>query len=214
MDFITFFVLIVDLFTTIYAQTSPRVAPISPLVKPVIGGKTSLACQNIEGTPPIQLNWFKDGKELSNSQSIKIRTIEDSSMLILDPISTSHSGNYTCKVSNNFGSDSYSTELLIEGPPFWITKPRHIKAKIGQTIELDCIASGFPKPEIVWKKFTDDMWTNINYLQNVQISNDHLIINSIDRLHAGSYGCSASNKIEPNLWTEFVIMVEVDITFI
>ena len=89
--------------------------PFSPLIKPVIGGKTSFACQALTGSLPLTFNWFKDGKEMKELPSTRIRANEDISTLVIDSISSSHSGNYTCKISNRFGSDAFSIELRVEG---------------------------------------------------------------------------------------------------
>ena len=89
--------------------------PFSPLIKPVIGGRTSFACQSLSGSHPIQIKWFKDGKELHDSSYIRIRSNEEPSTLAIDLITSSHSGNYTCKITNRHGDDSYTTELLVEG---------------------------------------------------------------------------------------------------
>ena len=83
----------------------------------MIGGKTSFTCQSLSGTPPLLITWFKDGKELTSDllPSIKLRTSEEVSTLVIDSIKSSHSGNYSCQISNRYGADLYSTELVIEG---------------------------------------------------------------------------------------------------
>lgn len=91
--------------------------PFSAPIKPMIGGKTSLTCQSLFGSPPLTIIWYKDGVQLTDSpsKSIRIQSMEALSALIVDSITSSSSGNYTCKISNRYGSDSYTTELLIEG---------------------------------------------------------------------------------------------------
>ena len=89
--------------------------PFTPSIKPVLGGKTSLSCQSLFGSPPLEISWLKDGKQITDSNSIKIRTIEESSILIIDSITSAHSGNYSCNISNRYGQDSFSTQLMIEG---------------------------------------------------------------------------------------------------
>lgn len=96
--------------------SGPKVSLLTPSIKPKIGSKSSLTCQALSGTLPLQISWFKDGKEIREEvNSMRIRTNEDISNLVIDSISSSHSGNYTCKISNRFGSDFGSIELKLEG---------------------------------------------------------------------------------------------------
>ena len=94
---------------------APKVAPFSSLVKPKVGGKTSFTCQSISGSHPVRVTWYKDGNEIHDTSSIRIQSNGDPSILIIDSISSDHSGNYTCKMSNRFGYDSYTAQLLVQG---------------------------------------------------------------------------------------------------
>ena len=106
-------------------------------------------------------------------------------MLSISTISSSHSGNYSCRISNRFGSDSFTSELIVEGtvkllvypmifniynvsyhllgPPQWLEKPEMtIKSILGEKIVVKCSASGYPKPNIQWKikKGSNSLYTN------------------------------------------------------
>ncbi|XP_053206724.1 palladin-like [Panonychus citri] len=162
------------LINCVHGQESPKVAPFSSLVKPVIGGKTSFTCQSLTGSPPFQMKWFKDGTEIVDSSTIKIRTNEELSSLIIDSIKSSYSGNYTCKISNRYGQDSYSTELLVEGPPNWIDKPSNVKTKLFQPIILRCAASGYPKSKTEWKKLEGSEWINVSPNNQITIKDESL----------------------------------------
>uniref|UniRef100_T1K1W5 Uncharacterized protein n=1 Tax=Tetranychus urticae TaxID=32264 RepID=T1K1W5_TETUR len=183
----------------------PKVAPFSSTVKPVIGSKTSFFCQSLSGTPPLQIFWIKDGNELRDSTETRIRNLEDSSVLHIDSIKSSHSGNYTCRISNRYGHDSYTAELIVEGPPNWIEKPNNVKSRVHQMINVRCLVSGYPKPTITWKKLQGSSWTQFE--TNSQHKHDLQIMNAT-KSHEGRYGCSASNGIEPDLWSEFDISIE------
>ncbi|XP_053206727.1 cell adhesion molecule DSCAM-like [Panonychus citri] len=194
----------------IIGQEIPKVNPFSPFIKPVIGGKTSFTCQSLFGSAPLSITWVKDGQEISDSSEIRIRNIEDSSMLIIDSIKSSHSGNYSCRISNRYGSDSYSSELLVEGPPSWIEKPHDVKIHIGETIEIKCSTAGYPKPRINWKKLKGSSWTSLDSSDLFKrIDDNQLSIVNASPKHSGKYGCLVSNSIEPNLWSEFNIAIDV-----
>ncbi|XP_053205971.1 peroxidasin homolog [Panonychus citri] len=133
-------------------------------------------------------------------------------MLIIDSIQSSHSGNYSCKISNRFGYDTFTTELLVEGPPNWIEQPKDIKSHHGETIIVNCKVSGHPKPRIQWRRLSGSSWINFvsegTRIKNIELENDKLIITNVSRSDNGRFGCSAINGIEPNLWSEFEISIE------
>ncbi|XP_053206679.1 cell adhesion molecule DSCAML1-like isoform X4 [Panonychus citri] len=202
---------------TVHGLESPKVNPFAQAIKPVIGGKTSFTCQSLSGSSPLQITWFKDGKEIFDSSEIRIRNIEDSSLLIIDSIKSSHSGNYTCKITNRFGHDSYTTELVVEGSPNWIEKPKDIKSHYGETITVNCLVSGYPKPKVQWKRLEGLTWLNIGSSgfseSKMQQLGDKLTIRNVTRSTNGRYGCSISNGLKPDLWSEFDISIEVPAEF-
>ncbi|XP_053206708.1 cell adhesion molecule DSCAM-like isoform X1 [Panonychus citri] len=211
--FITFICLNSN-FLLISGQEKPKVNPFGPFIKPVIGGKTSFTCQSLSGSPPLHVSWFKDGNELTDSVSVRIQSNADPSMLIIDSIQSSHSGNYSCKISNRFGYDTFTTELLVEGPPNWIEKPKDIKSHHGETIIVNCKVSGHPKPRIQWKKLTGPSWKTLddNFMINMKQSKDKLIIGNSSRSVNGKYGCAASNGVNPDLWSEFDVTIEGNVS--
>lgn len=77
-------------------------------------------CQLLEGSTPLSFRWSKDGHQLNSvpTESVGVAIIEhheDYSSLVIDPVSGKSSGNYTCLVSNSYGSDTYSNVLIVEG---------------------------------------------------------------------------------------------------
>jgi hypothetical protein len=179
----------VEQFANSCLLSGPRVSLFTPQTKPVIGSKSSFTCQASAGSLPLNILWFKDDKEISDSATIRIRTIEDVSNLIIESISSSHSGNYSCKIANRFGSDSSSIELKVEGesclvsgvtissncvldifvgPPTWNEKPENLDIRFGGNGSIKCSANGYPKPKNDWKvlKGCDLLqWKIINFTQ-------------------------------------------------
>ncbi|XP_053212494.1 cell adhesion molecule DSCAML1-like isoform X4 [Panonychus citri] len=193
---------------------SPKVAPFTSLVKPVIGGKTSFTCQSLTGSTPLQINWLKDDKQIEDLPAIKVLTNGEVSTLIIDTIQSTHSGNYTCRITNRYGHDSQSTQLLVEGPPNWINKPSSMKFKLSQSVIMRCAASGYPEPKTQWKRLQGSSWIELNsFNDRIKIEDNRLKISKVNRNDSGIFGCSISNGLEPNLWTEFNLTIEVPAEF-
>ncbi|GIY09038.1 titin [Caerostris extrusa] len=89
------------------------------------------------------------------SGNVRFETGSEVSVLILDPVKIVDSGNYTCSATNKDGSDKFVTLLSVKASPNWLEQPTDIVTFVGASIENRCIASGFPQPQITWKKITE-----------------------------------------------------------
>lgn len=88
------------------------------MVKPKLGEKSSMVCYASNGSPPFEFNWYKDDGLITNSDVIRIDKLRDSSILNIDSMSSSFNGNYSCRVTNSFGSDSLAITLTVDGKLF------------------------------------------------------------------------------------------------
>ncbi|XP_053324277.1 obscurin [Spea bombifrons] len=80
-----------------------------------LGGTVHLECVAISKTDIIA-RWLKDGKELSDGRHYHIDNYTDGTCsLIITAVELQDTGEYTCEVSNKFGSVSHSAKLVITG---------------------------------------------------------------------------------------------------
>lgn len=79
------------------------------------GERGSAICTIKSGERPLSFQWLKDGSDIKESESIKIQTVLDSSFLVIESVTSTSTGNYTCIVKNNFGSDRFTAELIVSG---------------------------------------------------------------------------------------------------
>lgn len=79
------------------------------------GQQTDFSCILQKGNLPVQFEWLKDGKSIQTSTNIEIDTSKKSSALILQSLTMSEGGNYTCRASNSFGFDQSTSHLVVEG---------------------------------------------------------------------------------------------------
>lgn len=66
------------------------------------------------GAPVLSFRWTKDGHEIHTSARIIIQSDAEFSSLEIRKLEPEDRGNYSCFVSNGFGSDSHSAELLVK----------------------------------------------------------------------------------------------------
>lgn len=69
----------------------------------------------LKGTPPFTIKWFKEDLELASGPTCFIGIEGSTGFLTLYSVDSSRSGHYTCHVSNDVGSDSCTTTLLVTG---------------------------------------------------------------------------------------------------
>ncbi|KAF8793104.1 Down syndrome cell adhesion molecule-like [Argiope bruennichi] len=176
----------------------PRIQPFNFPEKLTEGQKTKVLCTVIDGTGPFKFLWYKNDHSLATSPSVTIQNSEEYSMLLFNSLSTDHGGNYSCVVSNSFGRDSYSSQLIINVPPTVVQEPVDQTLEEGFKASFLCQATGHPEPSITWQR--DE--TNKENFEEERIktfSNGTLIITSVKKRDEGIYKCTISNNIGQDL---------------
>lgn len=85
--------------------------------EPVNSGDTiSVQCTVTKGDYPLNITWLLNEKAITSSQGISInRNSKRISALTVESVQALHSGNYTCKASNNAGDSSHTATLKVNG---------------------------------------------------------------------------------------------------
>lgn len=69
----------------------------------------------ISGTPPLTIKWFKDNKEILSSSDCFVQKDNISSSLELFFVKASDSGDYSCEITNDVGSEACKATLFVKG---------------------------------------------------------------------------------------------------
>lgn len=98
----------------------------------------------VSGVPPPQVSWYKDSEALFSGPKHKFLHDEQEHTLLLLDTSPEDVGVYSCQAQNEYGEDTSSALLTVEG-----TKPKGVCVYFGQTMRLlmTCVFS--PMPEVV-----------------------------------------------------------------
>lgn len=81
------------------------------------GLEAILECE-VTGTPPFEVKWLKNNKEMFSSKKYAISTKESVFTLNVTNCDVSDVGEYQCIISNEGGSCSCSTRLSLKGQFF------------------------------------------------------------------------------------------------
>lgn len=102
----------------------PRISTFSFDTGLTEGMRTQVMCSAISGDEPIRMIWLKDSKgvEIPNNDGIHVSQFSPFSIILTIPnITSQHSGNYTCEISNHVGTASFTAILKVTGAIFMIT---------------------------------------------------------------------------------------------
>ena len=101
----------------VYYVVHPFITTATPsIVNAHIGFTLTLSCTS-EGSPPDTFTWMKDGVLITQSTAI-ITVTHTSDIAVfrseytISRVTASDNGTYTCTVSNPFGNDSYSIDVI------------------------------------------------------------------------------------------------------
>ncbi|KAL3225819.1 hypothetical protein MRX96_025513, partial [Rhipicephalus microplus] len=88
------------------------------------GMRTRVYCNIARGDPPVRITWLRDGQPVKSSPDIEVRVLDPFSVaLVIDSLSPSHDGSYTCVASNTAATVNYTAPLRVNVPPHWIKEP-------------------------------------------------------------------------------------------
>lgn len=95
----------------------PRITPFYFEDNPVHSGQSvQVTCFASEGDLPLKFSWKFNGEKLEDYPEISTATVGKRMFtLLIDSVSYSHAGNYTCVVANDAGEATFNAELQVNG---------------------------------------------------------------------------------------------------
>jgi hypothetical protein len=165
--------------------------------------------------------WLKDDAPIRMDLTRMI--LLPSGALEIDEVSTADRGTYQCNVtSGTFSRISSKSNLNIKStagqpqtfaPPSFVVVPQPQTVREGDTVILDCVANGNPKPGIKWLRNGEEIDLNDLDSRFRIIGTGSLQITKIQDTDAGDYQCRASNS-EDSLDASATVQVQVPPKFI
>ncbi|PRD23404.1 UNVERIFIED_CONTAM: Dscam2 [Trichonephila clavipes] len=185
-----------NLITTASA-VYPKIQPFNFPSNVIVGQKASATCTAISGDQPLEFKWLKNGKDIPTGGEVTIRTLVDVSVLVIETVDASSTGNYTCYLRTSSGSDTFTAPLEVKEPSRWINNIQDQDLKAGDNVTILCKADGIPLPKVIWKKKTDsasEVATSVEEQQQSLGASKLLLINTKPE-NNGYYECEAHNNV-------------------
>ncbi|KAK2909517.1 hypothetical protein QQF64_000355 [Cirrhinus molitorella] len=160
----------------------PRTAAIK------LGETVSFHCRVTSGSQPVQLEWKKN-----NNQPLgdNVKLGPDGAVLTITNVRLSNQGGYRCIATNAQGKGTASTSLTIRQPPkVRVTPSGPLSVRTGESVTLECSATGKPRPSISWIKQGSEtalMSTTTDTTASLQVR----VMSAED---AGTFVCRAQSR--------------------
>ena len=148
------------------------------------GSDVTLPTCQVTGYPAPVVTWRKSSGQLPHG-----RMSYNNSVLQISSVGKSDSDWYFCSAVNLLGNVERKTLLVVVSlPVFTVKPPGMVFAASGDTLTLNCSATGDPQPVISWKKQGAALPVGRSHR-----TNDALILRDMRKEDAGNYFCVATS---------------------
>jgi len=158
----------------ITVKSKARIENIPTLQYPITGQRSTLICE-VSGYPFPNVEWWRNGERIqANSYNQKGYSKVGTNLVIQDPESTQHDGLYTCKASNDYGSDREVTQVRVYDLPSVTRVSGCDSVTANMECSIVCEARGKPLPILSWR------YKDRNETVIAQTDNDRYYVTSQD----------------------------------
>ncbi|XP_069382458.1 basement membrane-specific heparan sulfate proteoglycan core protein isoform X23 [Paralichthys olivaceus] len=169
-----------------------------------VGESASFRCRVYSGAQPVRLEW-----KLANNQPLpdNIKVSSDGSVMTISSAHPVNHGAYRCVASNPFGITHTIVSLIVkESPVATVTPVGPVRIRVGEPINLECQASGEPRPSVSWHRLDSNRKTMLSSPVPME-SNAVMQILVARPEDSGTYVCTARNN-EGSTETKVEVLVE------
>uniref|UniRef100_A0A8C8VEM4 Ig-like domain-containing protein n=1 Tax=Pelusios castaneus TaxID=367368 RepID=A0A8C8VEM4_9SAUR len=179
--------------TSLKVKAPPLFSKKPQPVETLKGLDAHLECE-LQGTPPFQISWYKDKREIKSSKKYKIMSENYLTSIHILNVDATDVGEYHCKATNDVGSDSCICSITLKAPPIFVKKLNDFTVVAGEPVELQATVDGAQPISVVWLKDkgevireSENLW--ISYSENIAT----LQIGNAEPANAGKYICQIKN---------------------
>ena len=148
------------------------------------GSNITLPTCHVTGYPAPVVTWRKLSGQLPQG-----RTQYNNTALQISDVRKVDSDWYFCSAVNLLGNVEKKTLLVVISlPKFTIKPPTKVAARTGDTLTLNCSATGDPEPVISWKRQGATLPVGRSHR-----TNNALVIRDLQEEDAGNYFCVATS---------------------
>lgn len=160
-----------------------------------MAGRTARLECSAEGHPSPQIAWQKDGgNDFPAARERRMHMMpSDPVLFIIDDVKSADTGVYSCTAQNLAGVIVANASITIFEEPSFVKPMENRVISVGSSIVLECMASGSPRPKLLWRK---DGVPLLATERHFFTADDQLliIVNTV-LSDAGNYECEINNTL-------------------
>uniref|UniRef100_UPI003BB8AA0B leucine-rich repeats and immunoglobulin-like domains protein 1 n=1 Tax=Pogona vitticeps TaxID=103695 RepID=UPI003BB8AA0B len=146
------------------------------------------------GHPTPQIAWQKDGgTDFPAARERRMHVMPDDDVFFITDVKIEDMGMYSCTAQNSAGSVSANATLTVLETPSLVHPLEDRVVSVGETMVLQCKATGSPPPRINWLK--GDQALIVTERHHFTPGNQLLIVRNVMMEDAGKYTCEISNTV-------------------
>ncbi|XP_028652751.2 peroxidasin isoform X1 [Erpetoichthys calabaricus] len=173
----------------------------------VISGNTVYFTCRAEGNPKPEIIWLRNNNELDMKDDERLNLLEDGTLMIQNTQETDQ-GVYQCMAKNVAGKVKTPEVTLryfgAPSRPSFVIQPQNTEVLVGESVTLECSATGQPHPRISWTK--GDRTPLLNDDRITITNSGGLYIQNVNQADGGQYICFASNNADTIQATAYIIV--------
>nr|XP_012329179.1 leucine-rich repeats and immunoglobulin-like domains protein 1 isoform X3 [Aotus nancymaae] len=146
------------------------------------------------GHPNPQIAWQKDGgTDFPAARERRMHVMPDDDVFFITDVKIDDAGVYSCTAQNSAGSISANATLTVLETPSLAVPLEDRVVSVGETVALQCKATGNPPPRITW--FKGDHPLSLTERHHLTPDNQLLVVQNVVAEDAGQYTCEMSNTL-------------------
>ncbi|XP_004372826.1 leucine-rich repeats and immunoglobulin-like domains protein 1 [Trichechus manatus latirostris] len=146
------------------------------------------------GHPNPQIAWQKDGgTDFPAARERRMHVMPDDDVFFITDVKIDDMGVYSCTAQNTAGSISANATLTVLETPSLVVPLEDCVVSVGETVALQCKATGSPPPRITWLK--GDQPLGLTERHHFTPGNQLLVVQNVVAEDAGRYTCEMSNAL-------------------
>ncbi|KAM7294611.1 hypothetical protein ISCGN_024117 [Ixodes scapularis] len=193
-------------------EEKPEIMPFTFSKNVLLGQKTMVTCAVTTGSTPLEFLWSHNGRAVDNTASKYAASVTSNiATMTIQKVSAEDTGNYTCTVSNDVGSDSYTSALLVEELPKIQPFSFPTNHPLGKDVVVSCFAMEGQQP-LTFHWFKDGRRITSNtklVIEHISGKMATLAIREVAAEDIGNYTCQVSNAIGSDKVTSDLVVTDV-----
>uniref|UniRef100_A0A8C5ZNV8 Leucine rich repeats and immunoglobulin like domains 1 n=1 Tax=Marmota marmota marmota TaxID=9994 RepID=A0A8C5ZNV8_MARMA len=146
------------------------------------------------GHPNPQIAWQKDGgTDFPAARERRMHVMPDDDVFFITNVKIDDMGVYSCTAQNSAGSVSANATLTVLETPSLVVPLEDRVVSVGETVALQCKATGSPSPRITWLKGNRPL--SLTDRHHFTPGNQLLVVQNVVVEDAGQYTCEMSNTL-------------------